>query len=144
MTDALFEVPDGARVEPGPTLSPDRRRTLRRAETLAAGYHPITGLRLHDQAAPADDRKAPGRRCGNCRFRAELLADGYKGRRVPKCLNPGSRSAAEIETLGPPYISHSAATDVPKWLPGCRDHSYGDPGVSEDAARWVPGAEMTA
>jgi len=137
MADALFPVPDGAQAEPGPALSPDRRRTLRRADTLAKGFHPITGLKLHAEAAPADDRKAGGRRCGTCRFRTEILADGYQGRRVPKCMNPGTRGADEIDTLGPPYFSHSVATDVPKWLPGCRDHSYGDPGVSEDAARWV-------
>lgn len=135
--DGLFDV-DPARVVPAaPKLSPDARRLARQAEELAAGYHPVTKLKLHEEAAPADDRDAPGRRCGSCRFRVRL---GYRRKSYPKCLNPGGMGADEIDVLGPPYVSHGAGTDVPKWWPGCRDHSYGDRKVSDDAARWVPEA----
>ena len=135
MADALFEIPDGARIEHAPKLAGDKRTAQLQLEKLAAGYHPITGLKLHEQAAPADDRDAPGRRCGTCRFRVVLP---YHRKSWPKCLNPGGMGADEIDRIGAPFVTHGAATDVRKWFPGCRDHSYGDPRVSEDAARWVP------
>lgn len=133
----LFDV-DPAQVVPAPAkLSPDARRLARQAEVLAAGYHPVTMLKLHEQAAPPGDRQAPGRRCGTCRFR-EVLA--YHRKTYPKCLNPGAMGADEVEILGPPYVSHGAGTDVRKWWPACLDHSYGDRALSDDAARWVPEA----
>lgn len=132
----LFDL-DPSQVAPAPAkLSPDARRIARQEEELAAGYHPVTKLKLHEQAAPADDRDAPGRRCGSCRFRTSL---GYRRKSYPKCLNPGGMGADEVEVLGLPYVSHGAGTDVRKWWPGCVDHSYGDPALSDDAARWVPG-----
>lgn len=133
---ALFEIDESRRVPPPPKLNPDRRRAQIQAEKFAAGYHPITGMKLHPEAAPFDDRQATGRRCGDCRFRAVL---GYHGKSWPKCLNPGGRGADEIDQVGPPFVTHGAGTDVPRWFPACTDHSYGDPGVSDDAARWVPG-----
>lgn len=138
MDDALFENP---RRRPGQKTpverNPDKRRMQLQMEKFAAGYHPITGMKLHAEAGPADDRTAPGRRCGTCRFRVVLP---YHRKSFPKCLNPGTYGADEIDQVGPPFVSHGAATDVRRWFPACDDHSYADRGLSEDAARWVPEA----
>ncbi len=140
---SLFDVPECEIVLPGPVpdpyvgLSADRRRTLRRLETLAAGYHPVAKLPLHDEAAPVGDRRAEGRRCGSCRFRAVLP---YHRTSFPKCLHPENLGADEFELVGYPRVTHGAGTDVQAWLPACRDHSYGEPRLSEDAARYVPEA----
>jgi hypothetical protein len=132
----LFDL-DPAQIVPAPAkLTPDQRRVQRQAETLAAGYHPLTKLKLHEDAAPAGDRNAEGRRCGGCRFR---LALPYHNKSYAKCLNPGSMGADEVDRYGPPFVTHGAGTDVKAWWPGCRDHSYGDRRLSDDAARWVPG-----
>jgi hypothetical protein len=37
-----------------------------------------------------------------------------------------------------PRVAHSASSDVRAWWPGCSDHEFGDPAVSDDAARWTP------
>ncbi|HZN76071.1 MAG TPA: hypothetical protein VFC00_30945 [Micromonosporaceae bacterium] len=81
---APYAVP-AAEVEPVEKLSADRRRTLRQATALAAGRHPLTRGRLHPDAAPHDDRQAPGARCGTCRFREVI---GYHNRSYGKCLWP--------------------------------------------------------
>lgn len=134
---ALFEVDESRRVPEPPKLKPDQRRAQLQAEKFAAGYHPITGAKLHEEAAPFDDRSAPGRRCGSCVFRRTL---GYHNRSWPKCLNPGNLGADELDALGHPYVSHGAATDCRGWFPACSRHSYGDTGLSDDAARCVPEA----
>jgi hypothetical protein len=112
----LFPEPAHAEQPPDPYagLSTDARRTVRQAEALARGHHPL-GLvfgppawRLHPEAAPAGDRRAPGRRCGNCTFR-ELV--GWHNRTWPKC------SYGDWE-----HASHSAATDVRAWWPACQNH----------------------
>ena len=131
----LFDVAPAQVVPESPKLNPDQRRRQLQMEKLAAGYHPITGMKLHPQAAAADDRTAPGRRCGTCRFR-EVLS--YHNKTWPKCLNPGSRGADEIELIGPPLVTHGAATDCRSWFPACVDHSYADRALSDDAARYVP------
>lgn len=128
--------------EPRPKESPTVRRTKRQAAMLAAGYHPLGSpigypLRLHAEAAPAGDREAPGRRCGNCRFRR---LTGWHDRSYAKCWSPGLMSAEAYERLGPPRVSHGEATDTRAWWPACVDHEYGDPKLSADAARCVPGA----
>lgn len=129
---ALFDLGDvGLVPEPAPPkLSPEKRRTIRQAQALARGQHPVGvalgfTLRLHEQAAPVGDRSAPGRRCGNCRYR-QLINPGT-ARPYPKCaVNDFARA------------SHSPATDVRAWWPACTDHTYGDPALGPDAARWVP------
>lgn len=129
MNDALFDIdPADVRTpEPTEVLSPDRRRTLRQAAALARGVHPLAlalgwRIRLHPDAAPADDRKAPGLRCGTCRFREVL---GYHSRSYPKCAHgaPGTGDG--------PRMSHGAATDVRGWWPACTDHEPSDPKGSE-------------
>lgn len=132
----LFAVDETRRVplpEPVPDpyagLSADRRRTLRQAEQLGAGRHPLTRRPLHPEAAPADDRNAPGRRCGNCRFREVL---GHHNKAFAKCV----WTSGDV----PLYLSHGAATDVRAWWPACPEHEWGETRLSPDAARWVPPA----
>ncbi|WP_433465730.1 hypothetical protein [Spirillospora sp. CA-128828] len=109
--DGLFDLPHVKQPpEATETPSPDQKRTRRQRDMLAAGYHPLTlvmsrPLRLHDDAAPADDSKADGARCGGCRFR-ELKH--YGPRSWPKCTIGGRES-------------HGGGTDVRKWWPACTD-----------------------
>jgi hypothetical protein len=130
LTDVLFEMePTVVVTEPVEKLSAGRRLTLRQKTDVERGIHPLTRQRIHEGA----DRK-----CGNCRFRVLF---GYHNRTYPKCVWTGSLGADVVEKYGPPRVSHSQASDVRAWWPGCRDHEYGDTKVSEDAARWVPGGE---
>lgn len=107
---ALFDGPEP--LTPEPKDSPGVSRTKRQAAMLAAGRHPLSAvltrpLRLHAQAAPADDRRAPGRRCGNCRFRTK----NHRG--FPKCgFGDGVR------------VSHGEATDCRAFWSGCVDHEW--------------------
>jgi hypothetical protein len=138
---ALFDVTPAPRPDPGPPVSATVRRTRRQAAMLTRGVHPLAPplgypLRLHAEAAPTDGRGAPGRRCGNCRFREVL---GHHDRSYAKCLAPGLLSAEAYKRLGPPRVSHSAATDVRAWWPACTDHDWGDGQLSPDAARSIPG-----
>jgi hypothetical protein len=139
---AMFDVEPLPAAEPDPPQSATVRRTRRQAAMLANRRHPLSSplgysLFLHAEAAPADDRDAPGRRCGNCRFRQIL---GHHDSRYPKCVAPGLMSADAYERLGPPRVSHGEATDVRAWWPGCKDHEWGDPALSPDSARSVPEA----
>jgi hypothetical protein len=113
------------------TLSADRRRTQRQLDILGRGLHPLTAalrayIPLHKQAAPSEDRTAPGRRCGTCWYR-HVFTHPENGKPYPKCLaDDGVR------------VTHGAGTDVRRWWPACTDHSFGDPTLSDDAARYVP------
>ncbi len=102
--DALFDLADSAFVQVAPSdqLSPERRRTLRNLAVLERGRHPLKHGRLHPDAPPVDDRKAPGPRCGNC---AHIGAQGGVAGNYPKCM------------LGP--ITGGPGTDVRHWWPGC-------------------------
>lgn len=141
MTEAaLFDLPPGATVvtmvpEAAPGLSADRRRTLRQTATLMSGRHPLGG-RLHPEAAPVDDRLAPGRRCGNCWYRRLIYTNGNK--LWPKChvdqTNPTDADPRPVSLR----ITAGAATDCRAWWPACTQHSYGDTAMSDDAARYVP------
>jgi hypothetical protein len=116
---ALFEVAARPLPAPEPKDSPTVRRTKRQAALLAAGRHPLSSvmgrsLFLHASAAPAADRAAEGRRCGNCRFREVI---GHHSRSYPKCVWPGYDSQW-------PRASQSEATDVRAWWPGCTDHEH--------------------
>ena len=110
MDDALFEVPDGARVE-----KPEKQPTTlvgRQMAKMRRGTHPLSMpgwpvIWLHKDAPPPDDLSAPGPRCGGCRFR-ELLMPYNSRRRFPKCTAPGRGR-----------MSHSTATDVRGWWPAC-------------------------
>jgi hypothetical protein len=87
---------------------------------LARGRHPLETivrrpLLLHAEAAPAGDRGAAGRRCGDCRFRA--LAAGHD-RSYPKCVLPGPGGTP------PARATSSEASDVRAWWPACSDHQW--------------------
>ncbi|MEV4320970.1 hypothetical protein AB0J37_01925 [Microbispora rosea] len=117
---ALFDVDVPPPAELAPKESEGVRRTKRQAALLAAGRHPLTvvltrPLRLHSEAAPYDNRQAPGRRCGNCTFR-RTNGWGY-----PKCaFGDGARA------------SHSTATDVRAFWSACTDHQWkGEPSDAE-------------
>lgn len=103
------------------TLSAGQRRTIRYADALARGVHPLSvtlrvHIPLHPEAAPHDDRDAPGRRCGTCRWRLPG--------RYAKCLYGWDGDRRH----GPPRVTNGPGTDVRAWWSGCRDHEYGDVG----------------
>jgi hypothetical protein len=113
---ALFDLDPGQVHEPTPVeeISAGRRRTIRQAEALRRGRHPLglavdVPLRLHADAPPPDDRTAPGPRCKTCRFREVLVA--YSGKHYPKCVRGRDGKT--------PYVSHGAATDCRAWWPAC-------------------------
>lgn len=112
---APYTVP-AAVVEPGEKLSAGRRLTLRQTADLNAGRHPLTGGRLHPDAAPAGDRTAAGTRCGTCRFR---VVGGYHGRHYPKCHWP---NPDEYLTANLPRVTHGPATDCRQWWPACETY----------------------
>src|SRR4051812_5987121 len=129
---ALFEgyepVPAPA-VEP---MSPGRRRTLRQAEDIALGRHPLTGGMIHPLASRSRDASAPKDdpfTCGSCSFRESIT---YHDKTYAKCVPPGNLSAEQYERYGPPRLSHSEASDVRSWWPACRDYSPGS-SISPDA-----------
>lgn len=130
-------------------LSADQRRTLRQADDVAAGRHPLTGGPLHPLASRHRDASAPKDdpfTCGSCLFRR---VEKYHDRSYPKCVLPGAVRVYRRgedgnwrwETVeGAPRATHSAASDVRAWWPACRDYSPSDR-ISDDAARYVPGAD---
>lgn len=119
MTDTppLFDIEPAAAPEPGRKLSTDARRTVRQAEALAHGRHPLgisfSPVRLHPDAPPADDRKAPGPRCGGCLFIVRN-AWGYL-----KCTRGRSGEIGTPSFRSGPRETHGAATDLRAWWPGC-------------------------
>lgn len=121
---ALFDMESAPPPEPEPPKSAGVRRTERQAALLAAGRHPLSSplgvsLYLHPEAAPADDRDAPGRRCGNCAFR---LLIGHHSRSYPKCAYPNGEP-------GPwPRASHGEATDIRAWWSACLHHQWRESG----------------
>ncbi len=110
-------LPDGA-----PSRTRGQIRIERQGQALAAGWHPLAltsayRLRLHPDAAPADDRTAPGRRCGTCRFR--VLTSGH-ARSYPKCRYPDPDTWPGGD--GWPRETDGDGTDVRSWWPACTDH----------------------
>lgn len=131
MNDTLFpDLVPLVPLEPEPVekLSADRRRTLRQRADVDAGRHPLTRGRLS-----ADE----GATCGSCRFR---LSVPYHNKSYPKCIwRRNDVDAATYESnTPPPFVSHSASSDVRAWWPGCANHEWGDTKLSPDAARWRP------
>lgn len=126
------------------TLSAGRRLTLRQAEMVTNGIHPLTRGPLHSLASTHRDADAPRDdpfTCGSCYFRS---AAGYHGRSYAKCFLPGPNTGQEVGAgpvtviIGYPRVAHSAASDVRAWWPACPDYSPGD-SLSPDAARSIPG-----
>ncbi len=105
-----------------PSRTRGQIRIARQAQALAARWHPLSltsapRLRLHAQAAPADDRRAEGLRCGTCRFR--VLAGGHS-RAYPKCHWPDP----DVWQVGGgwPRATHGDGTDIARWWPACTDY----------------------
>ncbi|HET6868929.1 MAG TPA: hypothetical protein VFH80_23660 [Solirubrobacteraceae bacterium] len=124
--------------EAEPQLSADRRRTLRQAQYVANGVHPLTRGPLHPLASrhrDADSPKSDPFTCGSCYFREVLR---WHARSYAKCVlpNPLSGADAPADRIYS-RVTHSAASDVRAWWPACRDYSPGDR-ISPDAARCVP------
>lgn len=126
-----------------PTLSPDRRRTLRQRDAIDTGRHPLTGGPLHPSSlgkyASKGDAGMPFT-CGSCRFREVLR---HHDGRYPKCLRDltyGGHDAASVRLSDVKNVSRGASTDVRGWWPACTGYEAGDPGLSPDAARFVPEA----
>lgn len=86
------------------TPTDQARRTKRQKQGLAEGRHPLTRGPLHPDAAPHDDRSAPGARCGSCRLR--------QPGQDPKCHLRNADGQR-------PYVKRSNATDVRAWWPAC-------------------------
>ena len=121
--DGLFEM-DRAAPQPSPEpISRDRKRTLRQAALLARGRHPLQPvagpLLLHADAAPADDRDAPGMRCGGCKWR-QLMNRG-SAKDYAKCMFPAPVTGARWRATG------SEASDVRAWWPACTDYQPKEP-----------------
>lgn len=132
----LFGGYEPAEALPEPKVSAGRRLTMRQAETIAAGRHPLTGGPLHDLASRHRDAAAPKAdpfTCGSCWFRTVVR---YHGKTYPKCLFDPKRGPDD--TLDEyARVSHCTATDVRAWWPACPDYSAGD-SLSADAARCIP------
>lgn len=98
MTIDMFpDLPAPTAVEPEPSLSADRRRTLRQKQAIENGRHPLSnlspGLRL---LAGSEET------CGSCAHRVLV---GHHTRSYPKCVR--------IST------SHGASSDCRAWWPAC-------------------------
>lgn len=114
----LFDLDPVPPPEPAPRLGADARRTLRRAQAMASGLHPLSllhgiTLRLHPAAPPAGDRKAPGPRCGNCLF------SGVNGWGYIKCTRGRTGEICTPSYRSGPYETHGGATDLRAWWPAC-------------------------
>lgn len=111
----LFDV--GEAPDPGPKLGDDARRTLRQAQAMAHGSHPLAllgaHLGLHPDAPAIDDRKAPGPRCGGCRL-AERNERGYL-----KCTRGRSGEICTPSFRSGPYETHGSGSDLKRWWPAC-------------------------
>jgi len=143
-TDALTLFPDyepeQVPVEPVEKLSADRRRTLRQAALITAGWHsllnpvygPVVAAKLHElgrrNAGSTDQRGLPFT-CGSCAFR--VLID-WHNRSYPKCV----QGLVDGEPLDySPRVSHGTASDVRAWWPACDDYEAGDNLLGPDAMR---------
>lgn len=130
MTDEPLFPEDGLRVElpVPPDLSPDRRRTLRQAEQIKAGVHPLLAAvgapdtRLHPRASPAasrSDRRGLPFTCGSCLHLVHQGGGPGSSGRYLKCdFGEGER------------VTHGAGTDVRAWWPACLDY-LGEGSASE-------------
>lgn len=112
--------------EPEPQLSAGQRLTVRQAQNIAAGIHPLTRGRLHPLASRHRDASSPKAdpfTCGSCWFRE--VKGGTAGRYVKCWAEDGKR------------VTGGPATDVRAWWPACPEYTPSDR-VSPDAARSIP------
>lgn len=100
-----------------------QRRAERQLRRFALGFHPVglahkVTLKVHPQAAPADDREAPGLRCGTCVFRTIL---DYRKKQYPKCMGPGHAYEGHRDPQDRLTV-RGKGIDVPAWWPACTDY----------------------
>lgn len=140
--EMLFDGWDPPVREPLPSedmsLSAGRRLTLRQAEQVTAGIHPLTRGPLHPLASRHRDADAPKDdpfTCGSCLFRRGREWGDYT---YPKCWLPNPQKGADAH-FAELYsrVTHGPASDVRAWWPACPDYSPGDR-ISNDAARYIP------
>jgi hypothetical protein len=138
--EALRVTPVAPGADPAPKLSGGRRLVLRQHNDIRAGRNPLTGGPLHLEAAAVaaelptleafvdganyqtPEQPAPGRRCGNCRFRRGTNAGTAHD--FPKCWHGWDG----VPGHAPPRRTGGPASDVRAFWPACRDHEYPDPG----------------
>ena len=115
MDDALFHLPDGARIaEPAAELTEGQRRNRLHLMRISDGCHPLgPPLRLHPDADRTGNRDGPGPRCGTCRHR--VLTGGHS-RDYPKCVWPETTFRGQKRC---PRATFGAASDVRAWWPAC-------------------------
>lgn len=117
MTQPLFDGYEPPAPPPGvdPTLSAGQRLTQRQTADVRAGRHPLTGGRLHPDAArdaSKDDARSLPFTCGTCVHR-EIHT--HNNGRYPKCIHPQAGRD-----------SRSAASDVRAWWPACGQYQEAD------------------
>lgn len=114
----LFDMAAADSPKPAERLSDTRRRTLRQAQAMARGSHPLallgSPLRLHLDAPPVDDRKAPGPRCGGCAFIVR------NEREYLKCTRGRSGEICTPSFRSGPYETHGPSSDLRAWWPACQ------------------------
>lgn len=111
-----IELPEGARMR---ALGRVAKRTKRQRFLLDLGLHPFTllqrrALQLAPGAPPPDDRKAPGPRCGGCRWLAPLDGD-VPGSPLRCWIDYGRR------------VTRGDATEVRAWWPACEEFRAPEP-----------------
>lgn len=116
--------------EPVERISAGRRLTIRQADAVHRGVHPLAlvrpTIRLHPDADPkhtatAENADSRPLRCGTCRWRDQVSRSANT---YPKCMwRPASDQPNEQgrHRSDPPRYSAGQATDVRGWWPGCTD-----------------------
>lgn len=99
-----------------PKPKPAKVMRKRQDQCMKHGAHPLTAalrrtIPLHVDAAPADDREAPGLRCGSCAHRKFPWRE--VAGRYPKCDVGGPKW---------PRATGGPGTDVRAWWPACTDY----------------------
>lgn len=143
MSETLFDGWEPEVRQPRPSedtsLSAGQRLTLRQAEMVADGIHPLTRGPLHPLASRHRDASAPKGdpfTCGSCHFRR---VEKYHDYAYPKCWLPNPKVGADApQARIYARVSHGATSDVRAWWPACPDYTPGDSGLSPDAARSLP------
>lgn len=145
LADTLFDGWEPEERTPKPsedmTLSAGRRLTLRQAEQIANGVHPLTRGPLHPLTSrhrDADAPKADPFTCGSCLFRK---SEKYHNHSYAKCWLPNPLAGADAPSARIyDRVTHGPASDVRAWWPACPDYSPGD-SAWPDAARGIPEAD---
>jgi hypothetical protein len=91
---------------------------------IALGKHPLEcvqpGLNLHPDASRDPEDRAPGPRCGTCRF---AVAVTWHNKRYNKCGYPNAALDDDAARA-----SHSEQTDLRLWWPACMTYEPNENG----------------